>query len=87
MVELHRKVDELSAYIKDEKPEFVKLDTKAKIEAIGFEHFKLDRELLQSGKEYYGRISMPTFPKREMPLSFVALDSKIGEIKLLHEPR
>jgi iron uptake system EfeUOB component EfeO/EfeM len=85
LVELHRKVDELSAYIKDEKPEFIKLSTKAEIDAIGFEHFRLSENLLQSDKEYYGRISMPTFPKREMPLFFKALDTNIAQITLLHD--
>ncbi len=85
LVELHRKVDELSAYIKDEKPEFVKLAIKSEIDSIGFEHFKLRENLFETGRKYYARVSMPIFPKREIPLFFRAIDKNIAEILLLHE--
>ena len=85
LVELHRKVDELSAYVKNERPEFVALSGRGEIDAIGFEHFRLSKDLLIAGEEYYGRVSMPTFPKREMPLYFSAIDSKTAQIKLLHD--
>ncbi len=85
LVELHRKVDELSAYVKNERPEFVPLSNKGEIDSIGFEHFRLAKNQLIVKEEYYARVSMPTFPKREMPLYFTAIDEKTAEIKLLHE--
>jgi hypothetical protein len=85
IVELHRKIDELSAYVKDEKPTYLKLNHNEDIESIGFEHFKLIKGGMDKDKMYYGRILMPVFPKREFPLFFKALSEDIAEIVLMHE--
>ncbi len=85
MVELHRKVDELTSIVKNEEREFVKLKHISRIEAIGHEHFRLEKELFEPGKEYYGRIAMPVFPKREIPLFFKAVEKNMAEITLMHE--
>lgn len=85
IVELHRKVDDLTAYIKNEKPEYIKLSQNAKIESIGFDNFYVKNGGFKSGIEYYGRISMPVFPKREMPLFFVGVDDGLAQIKRLHQ--
>ncbi len=86
IVELHRKMDELTAYIKDEKPTYLDLEFERDVESIGFEHFKLVDGGLELGLRYYGRILMPVFPKREFPIFFKALSSDIAEIVLMHEP-
>jgi len=85
MVELHRKIDELTALVKNEEREFVKLKNLQRIEGIGYEHFKFENDILTIGKEYYGRIAMPVFPKREIPLFFKALNSNIAEVILMHD--
>ena len=85
MIELHRKVDELRALIKNEEREFVKLKNIQKLEGIGYEHFKFEKEVLQKDVEYYGRIAMPVFPKREIPLFFKAVSADMAEIVLMHE--
>jgi len=85
MVELHRKVDELRVLIKNEEREFVKLQNLQRIEGIGYEHFKFEKEVLQKDVEYYGRIAMPVFPKREIPLFFKAINDDMAEIVLMHE--
>ena len=85
LVELHRKIDSLSAYVKGEKIEYMTLSKKADILAIGFEHFCFEEDVLEEGEEYYGRIEMPIFPKREVPLFFKALNSKEAKIILIHE--
>ncbi len=85
MVELHRKIDELTALVKDEERDFVKLENLQRIEGIGYEHFKLENSVLTLGKEYYGRIAMPVFPKREIPLFFKAVKSNMAEITLMHD--
>jgi len=85
MIELHRKVDELRALIKNEEREFVKLQNLQRIEGIGYEHFKFEKEVLQKDVEYYGRIAMPVFPKREIPLFFKAINDDMAEIVLMHE--
>ncbi len=85
MIELHRKIDALTMLIKEEEREFLKLPNIAKIKAIGYEHFKLEKNLLIKDKQYYARVSMPVFPKREIPLFFKAINENIAIITLIHE--
>ena len=85
MVELHRKIDDLTAYIKNEKPSFLDLEFIKDIESIGFEHFKLIDGGLKLDAKYYGRVLMPVFPKREFPIFFKALNEDIAQIVLMHE--
>ncbi len=86
VVELHRKIDDLTAFIKDEKPIYLDLDYEKDVESIGFEHFKLVDGGLKLDVRYYGRILMPVFPKREFPIFFKALDENIAQVVLMHEP-
>ena len=85
VVELHRKIDDLSAYIKNEKPSYIDLPYEKDIESIGFEHFKLVDGDLKQNLKYYGRILMPVFPKREFPMFFKAIDKNIAQIVLMHD--
>jgi hypothetical protein len=85
LIELHRKVDNLEALIKNETPKRLPLSYKTDIESIGFEHFKLKEALLQKDEIYYGRIAMPVHPKRDVAVFFKALDSQIAEIIKMHE--
>ena len=52
LVELHRKVDQLTQIVKNEEPRRVPLHHHADIEGIGFEHIKLTEPLLEAGKRY-----------------------------------
>lgn len=85
MVELHRKIDHLEQFIKNEIPVRIELSQSADIESIGFNHFKLKDELLTEGVEYYGRIEMPVYPKRDVGVYFKAVDGSIAEITKIHE--
>jgi hypothetical protein len=85
VVELHRKIDALEAFLKNETPKRVSLTEEAEIDAIGFEHFKLKEPLLEAGKEYYGRVAMPVHPKRDIGIFFKALTPKLAEITKIHE--
>jgi hypothetical protein len=85
VVELHRKLDALEAYIKNETPKRLSLTVEAEIEAIGFEHFKLKEPLLEEGKLYYGRVMMPVHPKRDVAIFFKALNSQLATIVRMHE--
>ena len=85
MVELHRKIDGLEMFIKNEKPSRISLTLEAHIESIGFEHFKLKEDLLEEGEVYYSRIMMPVHPKRDVGVFFKALDSSLAEIIKIHE--
>ncbi len=85
IVELHRKIDALEMFLKDEVPLRLSLTNKIKIESIGFDHFKLESDVLEVGKEYYGRVEMPVHPKRDVPIFFKALDKSLVEITKIHE--
>jgi hypothetical protein len=85
VVELHRKIDALEAFLKNETPKRVSLTAAAEIESIGFEHFKLKEPLLEAGKLYYGRVMMPVHPKRDIGIFFKALDGQLAEIVRIHE--
>ena len=84
-IELHRKMDTIINLIKNEEKEFLTLNEIEKIKSIGYEHFKLEKKILKPECDYYGRIAMPVFPKREIPLFFKALCDDVGEIRLMHQ--
>ncbi|WP_457743723.1 hypothetical protein [Sulfurimonas sp.] len=85
MVELHRKIDALEMFLKNETPQRVSLTSAAEIGAIGFEHFELKEPLLEKDKLYYGRVEMPVHPKRDIGVFFKALSSKLANIIKIHE--
>ena len=85
VVDLHRKIDDLTAYVKNEKPNYLNLPYKKEIESIGFEYFKLINGDLKLDIRYYGRILMPVFPKRQFPFFFKAIDKNNAQIVLMHE--
>ncbi len=85
MVELHRKIDTLEMFLKNEVPKRVSLSTQIEIESIGFEHFKIESDVLEIGVEYYGRVEMPVYPKRDIGIFFVAIDSSLAQITKIHE--
>ena len=85
MVELHRKVDALEMFLKNETPKRISLTCEAKIQAIGFEHFELKEALLEEGHTYYGRIDMPVHPRRDIGIFFKALSSSLVQIVKMHE--
>ncbi len=85
VVELHRKIDALEMFLKNEEPKRLSLTDCIKIESIGFDHFKLESDVLELGKEYYGRVEMPVHPKRDIAVFFKALDKSLVEITRIHE--
>ncbi len=85
LVELHRKVDNLEHLIKNEKPSRIGLSSSAQIESIGFGFFSLEDEEFQPSVRYYGRITMPTYPQREIGVFFTAEDEKLAKIEKIHD--
>ena len=85
VVELHNKLDALERFLKDEEPVRVSLMHEAQIDSIGFEHFNLSEDLLEAGKEYYGRVEMPVHPKRDVGLFFRAESKTLANIIRVHE--
>lgn len=85
MVELHKKIDALERFLKNEEPKKLPLMYKAVIESIGFEHFKLSQDILEEGIEYYGRVEMPTRPRKDVCIFFTAIDKSLAKITKIHE--
>ncbi len=85
VIELHRKIDALEQFLKNEEPNRISLIDEAEIESIGFEHFKLSSEVLEEGELYYGRVEMPVHPKRDVAIFFTAVDRSLAQITKIHE--
>jgi len=85
LVELHRKIDNLERLIKNEKSPRVSLSSMAQIASIGFGFFQLENDEFDKDETYYGRITMPTYPQREIGVFFKAVDTKIAKIQKIHD--
>ncbi len=85
LIALHRKIDELTAFVKNEKKELLKLEHKTEIESIGFDYFAIKEKLFEKNKKYYGRMALPVFPPRIVPVIFEAVCENLGKITLMHE--
>ena len=85
IVELHRKIDSLEMFLKDEVPKRVPLSSEIKIDSIGFEHFQIASDLFETEKLYYGRIEMPTYPKRDVGVFFKAESTNLATFMKMHE--
>jgi hypothetical protein len=84
LIALHRKIDELTAIIKNEKKDFLPLKYKTKIIEIGFDYFKIEDNLFEE-KKYYGRMHLPVFPPRLVPVIFKGKTKNIAKIEFMHE--
>ncbi len=85
LIALHRKIDELGAYIKNEKKNLLPLKFKSETEGLGFEYFKLKDNFLEKNKKYYGRFNLPVFPERLVPVIFEGVEENIAKIIHMHE--
>lgn len=85
VVELHRKIDNLERFLKNEEPNRLSLSDEADVESIGYEYFKLKTNSLEVGTQYYGRISMPVHPKRDIAVFFVAVEESLAKVSRMHE--
>ena len=84
IVELHRKVDKLTAIVNNEVPPRVELPYHELIDSIGFEHFSFEKPTLTEGQTYYGRVMMPIFPQKDVPVIFEAQSPTLAQIKRIH---
>jgi hypothetical protein len=84
LIELYRKVDGLEKFLKNEEPVRAHLSSSCDIESIGFSYFQLTQNALHVGDEYYGRVEMPVYPKRDIALFFKAIDTNLAEITKMH---
>jgi len=86
ITDLHRKVDTLTHMLHSpQEPMHLILAQKGDIGAIGHGYIQMEEALLEEEKLYYGRIDMPTFPRRQVPFFFKGISPTIGKIVLMHE--
>jgi hypothetical protein len=85
LIALHRKIDELTAIIKNEEKNYIPLKYKTNIVEIGFDYFKIEDNLFQKDKKYYGRMKLPVFPPRVVPVIFKGVSENIAKIEFMHE--
>ena len=85
LVALHRKVDELTAIVKNEKKEFIPLKYFSETDGIGFDYFRIKDKLFKKGVKYYGRFDLPVFPERKVPVIFEGVDENIAKIIHMHD--
>jgi len=85
ILSLHRKVDDLTRYIKNEERELIPLKFNTKITHIGFDYFKIEDKILTPNQKYYARAEFPFFPQRVVPLYFRAEDEQLCHIILMHD--
>jgi len=85
VVELHRKIDALEMFLKDETPKRISLTSAAQIDSVGFEYFNIEERSFELGKTYYGRIEMPVHPKRDVGVFFKAESQTLAKIVRMHE--
>jgi hypothetical protein len=86
LVDLHRKVDTLTRLVQDkETPLHIPLEKTATINAIGHGFFQCDQAVFEKEKVYYGRLALPSFPRRVSPLFFEAISPNLAKISLMHE--
>jgi len=85
LIALHRKVDELTAFVKNEKKELLPLSKRSETIGLGFEYFKIKDNLFNKGIKYYGRFDLPVFPERKVPVIFEGFSENIAKIIHLHE--
>lgn len=83
LVEIYRKIESLEARISGEKKDYVALANKDNISTIGHSCFALKESKLIENTLYYGRIELPTFPTRIVPVYFV-YHSRLAWIERIH---
>jgi hypothetical protein len=85
LIDLHRKIDVLTHSLQGESTHEITLESQATLQSIGHGYFQCDALVLEIGEHYYGKIDMPTFPRRNMPLFFVAQSETLAKIEMMHE--
>ena len=85
LVELHKKVDRLESIIKNEQIDHLELKNNVKLIGINFDYIQIDAHILEIGKNYYMRIPMPIFPKREIPVFLTATSTNTAKVSLISQ--
>lgn len=85
LIELHKKVDALERFLKNEEIHLPALENDQLIDSIGFEHIKLQNECFAPNTNYYARVQLPVYPKRFIGFFITSVDSSLAKITKMHE--
>ncbi|HIO90311.1 MAG TPA: hypothetical protein EYG69_00915 [Campylobacterales bacterium] len=85
LVELHKKIDRLESIIKNEEMEYIHLLEEVKIIGLNFDYIKVEKPSFTPEANYYARIPMPVFPKRDIPVFLTAIDNDTAKISLISQ--
>lgn len=83
LVEIYRKIESLERTLSSIKKEYAPLTQKGEITTIGHSCFVVGNMLLEENTLYYGRIELPTFPTRIIPIYFV-YHSELAWVEQIH---
>ena len=84
MIEVHRKLDRIEKRLNNEKESLLNLPYQGEILGLGHQHFEL-KDVGVEARSFYGRITMPIFPKRKVPLFFTHEENHLYKIELMHD--
>lgn len=85
IIELHRKIDLLNATLNNQIKQYSSLQYTATLDSIGHNVIVFKDEVLEPTSKYYARLDIAVFPKRLMPLYFIANDKSSAKIYLMHD--
>lgn len=80
LVEVYKKLERLEQKLSIKENPYIPLSLSLKTHSIGHGVFCFEDDLLQEGKIYYGRIDLPIFPSKMIPLFFTMLTPCVGKI-------
>lgn len=85
LVELHRKIDELTDIVRGKNQTKTPLAQKQEISGIHYEFFMTKNKCFEPNKRYFARIIMPTFPTRDLRVFINTKDEKTAQIVNIHD--
>ena len=83
LVEIYRKIELLEHKIQGETKTYVPLSNEGLITTIGHSCFRIKDSTLQENTLYYGRVELPTFPTRILPIYFI-FNTNLALVEKIH---
>ena len=84
IIELHRKIDNLENILLKKEDTRLPLNYSSPVLALGHTHLQITNLDIMPQSKFYGRIKIPVFPPREIPLYFSSTKGNIGKIDFMH---
>ena len=85
LIELHKKIDNIETILKNNENKSLKLQHSSKIVGIHFDHIQINDFDFLENNLYFAKIQLPVFPKREIPIYLLGLNSTIAKIHMISQ--